>query len=307
MRSLEEVNPHTSRERVRLSIGHREPDRVPRGEIIIDNTLIAKALKVPRVGFEEKSAFVNRLGLDLFCIHPDYPTTLRSVPEPEGLYWPHLEEWTGKTGLFIFGVLDGPFGWGVRSLGFKEFFMLPQRSPDVVSEFVRHVEGLNREWIRRLADGGVDGVIIADDIAYSRGLMAGPEILRNFFFPSLERMAEEADLQGLSAFFHSDGNTLDIIPNLVKMGFRGLHCIDPKSGMDIQATKEHWGKELCLWGSLAPEDLPPPGDSIFINRLKGAMEKLGVGGGFILGTTSGLFPGIDWEALERLKEGLSEA
>ena len=119
-------------------------------------------------------------------------------------------------------------------------------------------------------------------------------------------MVEEADLQGLPAFFHSDGNTLGVIPDLVKMGFRGLHCIDPKSGMDVLGMKEHWGKDLCLWGSLAPEDLPPPGDSGFIKDLKAALEKLGAGGGFILGTTSGLFPGIDWETLERLGEGLSE-
>lgn len=292
----------TARERVQVAMDHGEPDRVPRGEIIIENAVIKKAFKLTSDAvFEDKLGFVNRLGLDLYCIHPDYsPTPSRALPNPEALQWPDVDEWTGRTDLYIFAVLDGPFGWGVRSLGFKEFIVLPGRSPDAAVDFVKKVEGLNLEWIRRLADRGVDGVILADDIAYSRGVMVGPETLREFFFPSLRRQSEEAALRGLPAFFHSDGNLREIIPDLVRMGFRGLHCIDPKSGMDIHRLKEQWGEGLCFWGHLVPDDLNHTGDPANIPTLIESMKFLGAGGGFILGTTSGLFPGIDVEALESL-------
>lgn len=292
----------TGRERVQIAMDHGETDRIPRGEIIIEHTTIKEAHKlISNAVFEDKFAFVDRLGLDLYCIHPDsFPTPSRAIPDPEAIHWPDLDAWIHRTDLFIFSVLDGPFGWGMRSLGFKEFIVLPVRSPDAAADFVKKVERLNLEWIRRLADRGIDGVILADDMAYSRGLLVAPETLREFFFPSLQRQVEEAALRGLPAFFHSDGNLLEILPDLVRVGFRGLHCLDPHSGMDVHRLKEQWGEGLCLWGHLVPEDLHHTGNFANLPALAESLKSLGAGGGFILGTTSGLFPGIDVEALERV-------
>ncbi|MBW2016495.1 MAG: hypothetical protein JRH13_03960 [Deltaproteobacteria bacterium] len=288
-------------ERVRLAIEHRVPDRIPKGELIIDPAVIREECPESKtVGFEEELEFVKRLGLDLVCISPVYPNGTGALPAPGETGWPHLDQWTGKTDLFTFAILDGLFGWGLRILGFKELILLPRRSASKLFVFAKEVEKLNRYLTGRLAGQGVDGIIFADDIAYTRGLMTDPETFRTFFLPCLENQVEEAVRRGLVPFFHSDGRYEEIIPDLLAIGIKGIHCIDPQSGMEIRRIKDRWGKELCLWGHLVPGDLGLLANRADLGEWFESLDYLGSGGGLILGTTSGLFPGVDIESLKQL-------
>jgi len=248
------------------------------------------------VGFEERLEFVDRLGLDVICLSPSYPDP-RGIPEPGDIVWEDLDRWVADTSFFSFAVIDGVFGWGVRTLGFKEFLTLPIRSPLNLADLVKKVETLNVELSGRLAGRGIDGIIIADDIAYNRGLITGPKIMREYFIPSLERQFEKIAGKGVSVFFHSDGNYNEIIPDLIRIGFQGLHCIDRNSGMDVFKLQQAYGEKLCLWGTLDSNDLARSADPVYLDDLLENIRLLNSRNGFILGTNSGLFKGIDLSRL----------
>jgi hypothetical protein len=69
-----------SRERVKAAISHQLPDRIPRGELCIEDDLVGQCLNCSEVGFEERAAFIEELGLDLVTLAPDYPVS-STVPE----------------------------------------------------------------------------------------------------------------------------------------------------------------------------------------------------------------------------------
>jgi uroporphyrinogen decarboxylase len=174
------------------------------------------------------------------------------------------------------------------------------RDQEGLQKFNREIECLNRELSTRLADHGVMGLILADDMAHSNGLFAGPDVMLHHFLPSLSRQAEQILSLGLPLFFHSDGDFMRILPQISAIGFHGLHCIDPDSNMDLAEVRSRVGKECCLWGTLTARDL---------ERCAVAEERehvvLGVrdavsAGRFILGTTSGLFKGLRIDVLQSI-------
>ncbi|GAV25209.1 hypothetical protein ciss_11420 [Carboxydothermus islandicus] len=291
-----------SRERVYKAIKQQPLEEFVKGELIIEDEVVAKVLNKQPVGFTEKYEFIEWLGLDIVTITLLEKEFGKEVPQASDLVFPDLEKWAA-TSLFIFAVLDGPFEWGLRLLGLNDFFGLFRKSPQQVLELVEKIEKVNREKIRELAGRGINGVILADDIAFKQGLYISPKFLREYFFPSYTRLVEEIKKQNLVAFFHSDGNYRQVLEDIIRAGFAGLHCLDRDSGMDIKAIKKEVGKSLCLWGHLTGEDLKiakePEGRKKVINFV----NELSAVGGFILGTTTGIYHGIDLDGLVLLYQG----
>lgn len=284
----------TSQERVKTAICHQIPDRIPRGELCIGDDLIAQHLNCSQVGFKERAAFVGELGLDLICLPPDYPVG-NDLPDVGEITVPDLDKWVSQTPLFTFVLLDGAFGWGTRTLGYVEFLTLSRSSPISFCTLIEKVEKMNRELIERLVDQGVDGILIADDIAYQRGLMLNPQTLRKELFPALAGQVAVAG-GDIPVFFHSDGNYAEIIPDLIDCGFKGLQCFERGAGMEPLKLQEQY-PELCVWGTLEVDDLIKSHDPIFLSKLASDIEKLAADGGFILGTACGLYQGIDLDGL----------
>jgi uroporphyrinogen decarboxylase len=280
-------------------------DRIPIGEICIDRDLIRQDLNCEQVGFKEMTAFASRMNLDIFTVSPVYPEQDKHLPRPSECLWPDLKKWTTETPLFIFALLDGAFEWGVRIFGFRDFVLLNRESPETLNGFIREVEDLNQNLIRFLVESGVDGIILADDIAHARGLVMNPSVFREYFFPSLSRQANAAKENSLPVFFHSDGNYGAVIQDIIDMGFNGLHCIDKFSGMDIKQIQLEVGNALCLWGHLDVMDAGQAGKLLTLQASVDFIHRLAAGKRFILGTTSGLFKGMDLEGLRTLYRSLS--
>jgi len=290
--------PLTSRERTRSAIHLAKPDRVPRGELGLEDAVVMRELGCACVEFEHRAQFAERLGLDIICVASIRPTgSVKGLPDARELLWPNLEKWVNQTDLFTFALLDGPFGWGTRVFGLMEFLSLSLRSPQAFSEFVDQVGRLNLSAARSLMDRGIDGLVMADDLAYSRGLYLNPQVLRERYFPSWIPHAREASERGVPVFFHSDGNVNAVMPDLVEQGFRGFHCVDPHSGMDVRELKGRWGDRLCLWGSVSAENVRNARDEKYFQDLVKRLRLEASEGGFILGTTCGLFQGIDVDLL----------
>lgn len=292
-----------SKERVKAAINHQLTDRIPRGELCIDDALVKQNLNSERVGFEERAAFVENLGLDLVTLAPHYAAA-PEIPGKISDLLPDLERWVSETSYFTFVLLDGAFGWGARLFDYVDFLMLPKRSPSSFQALIEKVEKLNRELIAGFIDAGVDGIIIADDIAHQRGLMVSPATLREYLFPSLARQVELIR-RHLPAFFHSDGQYAEVISDLINCGFQGLQCLEGGAGMDPLKLKS-LHPQLCLWGTLEMSDLQQASDPDYLEKLLSRISALASQKGFILGTTCGLFSGIDLHALSAIYEKLSD-
>ncbi len=292
---------YDSKSLVADTIKRQTTNRIPVGELCIDDALVAAFTGTSPVGFVQRRQVADRLGLDLICLAADYgPRSAKAaLPAADTVGWSAIEAWAGQTDLFIFVLIDGGFEWGLKILGFQQFLTMVMRQSVEVVDLLQQVEALNTRLIRRAADLGAHGVVIADDIAYQRGLCLPPDRIKELFLPSLARQAEACHGAGLPVFFHSDGDLGAILKDIAGSGIDGLQGIESAAGMDLAAIKADYGHQLCLWGNLDPACLVEELSAEAIDARVGAVLAAGArDGGLIFGTSSGLFKGMRPQSIE---------
>lgn len=279
------------------TIRHQDVKKVAKGELVLDDTVIASYYNIDEVAFEHRSDFAREMDLDLITHFPAYhkegPLPTLEINEKE------LKKWIPDTDFFHFYVLDGTFETGLAHYGFGDFCAMVMTDDEELEEFVDHMEKINMENLSRLADHGVNGIILADDVAFQGGLIVRPEMFKDHFLASLERQVEQMHKLGLVPFFHSDGNYLDILGDIVNIGFTGLHCIDKKCSVTLKDLQPY-RKDLCLWGHLDVYDMELAQSESGLNQVVDDIEMNTSFEGFILGTNSGLFSGMDLNMLRRI-------
>ena len=73
--------------------------------------------------------------------------------------------------------------------------------------------------------------------------------MRRIWVPRMKRMMAPATESGIPILFHSDGNIIEMLPDLLEMGIGGLNPIEPY-GMDISDVKKRFGANIALFGNL---------------------------------------------------------
>lgn len=302
---MDKHSHYSQRERVQRTIRHEKTDRLPKGELCITDSIIRSKLICNKVGFEERLAFINQLGLDIFTISPTFPHIKSRLPDPAEYEWPDIDKWANQTSIFTFAIIDGAFETGLQTYDYSDFLTLPNKSPKDLKDFIKQVEKLNIATIKQASDQGIDGIILADDVAYTRGLLTNPKILREYFFPSLAKQVEEITRLGLPVFYHCDGDYHEIIPDLINMHMQGLQCIEPNCGMDIAVLQKEYGDKLCLWGHIDTKDTHNARKTAFLKTFSASLQDLSTQNGIILGTNCGLYDGIDIEGLTAIYQTLN--
>ncbi len=286
------------RTRIRAAISHRPVDQLPCAELVITDEIVRDLCREHTVEFAHRLEFVQTMGLDAVCLHPCPASPPEQSLHKRDLVFADLTQWV-DSGLFTFAVLDGPVGWSSKLFGFEEMMLGLMRTNGEFAEVVAAVEKLNIALMEQLAANGVNGILLADDIAFNQGVIARPALLRKNLFPSLARQVEYAKRLGLPIFFHSDGNLMTVLDDIVAAGFDGLQCIEQLAGMDLSAIKAQYGHTLCLWGNLDPAELL--GDRSPA-ELEGSVRQIvtagAAGSGLIFGTSSGLFERMNLENLK---------
>jgi uroporphyrinogen decarboxylase len=124
--------------------------------------------------------------------------------------------------------------------------------------------------------------------------------------PSLDRQAEAVKSLGMSAFFHCDGNINEVLADLAKTCLDGLQGLESAAGMDIALIKREYGERVCLWGNMDPAHLQASSSPDEIAaRIDAIWRATRQGHGLILGTSSGLIPGIRPENLHAIRDRLA--
>jgi len=90
----------------------------------------------------------------------------------------------------------------------------------------------NLEWIDRWLEYPYQGLHFADDWGSQTALLIAPERWRAFFKPVYACMFSKVKQAGLDVWFHSDGNILRIMPDLLELGVDVLNCQATLMGLD---------------------------------------------------------------------------
>lgn len=278
-------------ERVYRAINRRELDRVPKGEWQLAPVLVEGILgREKEVTWEDEVAARELLGMDLVGLVPAGLPAVKCLPASR-LDYSLFERWRKETDFFVFALIDGPFQSTSRRLDFVDFLLRLRSREERIKKMALQEAEYGLEVARLCLQAGAHGIILADDIAYSRGPYVNPALLREIFVPLWRQQVEALKAKGVPVFFHSDGNIWSLLPDLMATGFTGLHSLEPSSGMDIARIKEEYGAYLCLMGNFDLHFLLKARDEEIRAEVKRLMQVAAPGGGFIFSTSSGCLGG----------------
>lgn len=140
---------------------------------------------------------------------------------------------------------------------------------------------------KKLVEMGVDMVWTGDDVGAQDNMLISPKMWRQYFKPRMANFIAElkAINPALKVAYHTDGNILPIIPELIEIGIDVLNPIQPAS-MDPADIKNKFGDKLCFWGSIDEQHTLPFGSAEDVwDEVLERLKTLGSGGGLILAPT----------------------
>jgi uroporphyrinogen decarboxylase len=313
------------RERVFTALKHREPDRVPRFEIWIEEDIVAE------LGYEDVQSAHVGLGLDCIMLpnqNPEESNAWRTGLDEFGRIWKDgiyvngvvkteadLERYSppltyvdqifdaGKAResrehypdyCFIFGSHVGPFTMGYLSMGFEGFFVALLERP----AFIHKVLEARTEWciamFQKAESLGAELLILGDDAGHKSGPMISPRMWREFILPYHHRIAQAVDVP---VIWHSDGAIESLLPTAIEAGFVGVHPLEPAAGMDLGKIKREYGQDLVLVGNLDLAVLFGSDFEAVRREVRRCVEQGAPDGGYMLSSCSSIFSGMNAAAI----------
>jgi uroporphyrinogen decarboxylase len=213
---------------------------------------------------------------------PPDPTRPELYTEAERVIRDFKDEYwiVGVTVVTIFET-----AWALRGLQqmLVDFVADPDRADTILEIPYRY----HLTAAKKLVEMGVDMIWTGDDVGAQHAMLISPKHWRRFLKPRMANFVAElkAINPDVKVAYHSDGNILAIIPELIEIGIDILNPIQPAS-MDPAAVKQKFGDQLCFWGSIDEQHTLPYGtpDSVRAEVIE-RLRTIGHDGGLILGPT----------------------
>lgn len=238
----------------------------------------------------------------------EYP--LPDFIQPE--CWQHLksqtERWHQQDQAVLAGASCTLFEWSWQIRGMEEFLMDLYIQPEWAEVIIDKWLNLRIFMSEKYAEAGVDVLQLGDDVGTQKGMMMNPEMWRKFFKTRMAKVIESARRikKDILVWYHSDGNVMEIIPDLIEIGLDILNPVQPEC-MNPAELKKLYGNKLSFWGTIGTQSTFPFGTPDEMRRVvKERIGTVGKGGGLYLAPTHTLEPEVPWENMVAFVEAVKE-
>ena len=127
--------------------------------------------------------------------------------------------------------------------------------PKEIFRLIDDLQAFNLQWLDRWLAYEYDGLHFADDWGGQNTLLISPQLWRNLFKPVYRKMFEKVKSAGMDVHFHSDGQILEIIPDLLDIGVDVLNCQATIIGLDV--LKKEFAGKVCFRTDLDRQKIMP--------------------------------------------------
>jgi hypothetical protein len=210
------------------------------------------------------------------------------LPDPDdpALYEPYrrfLKQYKDE-GYALFCFLNLGSDPVILGMGFETFALAVYDDRSLVEDLFELYTGWYARAVRHLCELDFDFLWFGDDIAFKTAPYVSPRLFRELFMPHYRRVAEQVTKPWI---FHSDGNLMPILDDLLDLGMNGLHPIEP-GAMEPAELKRRYGGRLCLCGHISVDTLSR-GTPWDVERLvREAIRVAAPGGGYIAGSSNSI-------------------
>lgn len=175
--------------------------------------------------------------------------------------------------------------WALR--GLEQMMLDLVMNPDLANHLLDIPYNYHLTAAKKLVEMGVDMIWAGDDVGAQRQMMISPRMWRKFFKHRMANYISElkAINPNVKVAYHTDGNVMPIIPDLIEIGLDVLNPIQPAS-MDPVEIKKQFGDKLSFWGTIDEQQTLPFGSPEDVaNEVRQRLTTVGYNGGLILGPT----------------------
>jgi uroporphyrinogen decarboxylase len=157
-----------------------------------------------------------------------------------------------KQKRFLLLSLDGPFEQFKKSIGYENALKaMLQRPKYVRTFFLQALKKIEKAYLCRKENHYFfDGICLREDLAYQKGLYFAPSVYKALLYPVHCQLVKFFKKDNLAIVFHSDGNILEIVEDLVRAGIEAIHPLDCASLETLRLLKRQYGRKLILFGSM---------------------------------------------------------
>lgn len=325
-----------SRERTLAAIRHETPDRIPVDVICIENVdkltereAISPEEVYPRLGIDGRvvaagytgeipqsdcGAWLNEWSspaiFDYGTIHA-YPISMDATPrEIERFPWPDPKDYDYESAARLAAefspeyAVRGPYWKPIfcqvcDMIGMEDAMVMMSVNragfEAVVDRIFEHVH----EYVRRMLDACGDDLHIlclGDDFATQMGLMISPDQWRRYLKPRFAEVFALGKDRGKPVWFHSCGNVLDVLPDLIEIGVDVWETVQLHTlPLTPSELKREFGRDITFFGGVNTQRLPFVGPDDVREEVIRCIEVLGDGGGYMCGPDHHIKPDVSAE------------
>jgi uroporphyrinogen decarboxylase len=165
---------------------------------------------------------------------------------------------------------------------------------------LEYLIALTRSW----GALGVDAMYFTDDWGTQTSLMISPAMWRSYFKDLYRKLFDEVHRLGMQVIFHSCGNVMSIVPDLIDVGLDVLDPLQPRA-MDVAEVAKRFGRCLSFSGGIDVQNLLVFGSPRQIkDAVRQIIDTLGcpAGGGLIVAPANLVTPEVPLENFRALFE-----
>lgn len=171
-------------------------------------------------------------------------------PDPNA-YWrydiPFLNsqsKFAKKANKYFLAHIGNIFEQLQRLFSYEDLMIALKKNPKVIQKFISKIVNYNIETIKNISKYGVDCVTMGDDWGTQVSLMINPDMWRKYFKSAYKKIIDEAKKLNLHFLFHTDGNTIEIIKDLIEIG---VDVINPQlSAIDMEKLSSICRGRVCI-------------------------------------------------------------
>jgi uroporphyrinogen decarboxylase len=198
-------------------------------------------------------------------------------------------------------MADGGFKsfWelGYMLRGFERLLMDLALDPDFVSALMDRLLDLNMTVTGRFLDAVGPYIHVfraGDDLATQKGLLMAPKTFRTLIKPVYKKFFDLVKSKTeAKIFFHSCGNVVDLIDDLVEVGVDIINPVQVSAMGDTAVLKARFGDRVTFWGAIDTQRVLPLGSAADVEReVRQRIHDLAPGGGYVVGPVHNIQPDV---------------
>ncbi len=199
--------------------------------------------------------------------------------------------------LALIGVVRGPFALAAyHFIGMVPTMEAIYDDPKLLSTAFRLIVDYDMEICRQMAACGADIVWITEDVAGTAGPLLNPAHYRELVLPYLRELLDCNRSLGMPTVFHSDGNVMPFLDDLIDAGISALNPIEPAAGMDLGEVKRKYGDRICLIGNVDNKAVLTEGSPQLVEEtVRDCIRAAALGGGYVVMSDNSWHAGVSVE------------